>query len=148
MIRVIAWIDRNAVAVLAILLTICAVLFAAGCGEARSPGPPPPAPGPFDDLAKLGTTLIWVGGISAAAGIAVRVVSLVYPPLAWLGGLAGFAGIGGAAVTVTGAACSWLAANPGVVLAVALASLAAVGWWYWPHLRRALDQRLAGMGSP
>jgi hypothetical protein len=43
MIRVIAWIDRNAVAVLAILLTICAVLFAAGCAD-RTPDDPPPVP--------------------------------------------------------------------------------------------------------
>ena len=124
-------------------LAIAAALFLAGCGEARQPDPAPP-PSPFADLAKLGTTLVWVGGISAAGGIALRVIALFYPPLGWLAGLAGFAGIGGIAITVTGAACSWLAANPIVVLLVALACVGAMGWWYWPRIRRALDRRLVG----
>ncbi len=138
-----AWCDRNAPVLLAAILAICALLLLPGCGEARPPAPTP-TPGPFDDLAALGSTLVWVGGISAAGGIALRVIALVYPPLGWLAGFAGFAGIGGAAVTVTGAACSYLAANPGLVLAIALASLVAVGWWYWPRIRRALDRRLDG----
>ncbi len=142
MIRALAFIDRNAGVILALMLAACALLLL-GCGEARPPGPEP-EPSPFADLAALGSTLVWVGGISAAGGIALRVVALFYPPLGWLAGLAGFAGIGGAAVTVTGAACAYLAANPGLVLAIALASLAAVGWWYWPRIRRALDRRLEG----
>jgi hypothetical protein len=143
-IRVLAFLDRHAGVILAIMLALC-ILLLAGCGEARPPAPVPvPEPSPFDDLAALGTTLVWVGGISAACGIAVRVVAFVYPPLRLLAGLAGFAGIGGAAVTVTGAACSWLAANPLVVLAIAVACVAAMGWWYWPRIRRALDRRLDG----
>jgi hypothetical protein len=126
-----------------IILLCIPLLWATGCGEARPPVPAP-EPGPFADLAALGSTLVWVGGVSAACGIAVRVIALFYPPLGWLAGLAGFAGIGGAAVTVTGAACSYLAANTGLVLAIALASLVAVGWWYWPRIRRALDRRLEG----
>jgi hypothetical protein len=141
-IRVLAFIDRHAGVIIAIMLALC-VLLLAGCGEARPPAPVP-EPGPFADLASLGSTLVWVGGISAAGGIALRVVALFYPPLGWLAGIAGFAGIGGAAVTVTGAACSYLAANPGLVLAIALASLVAVAWWYWPRIRRALDRRLDG----
>ena len=130
--------------VLAILCLLSVpLLWVLVCGEARPPGPEP-VPGPFDDLAALGTTLVWVGGISAACGIAVRVLAFVYPSLGWLAGLAGFAGIGGAAVTVTGAACSWLAANPALVLAIALACVVAMGWWYWPRIRRALDRRLDG----
>jgi hypothetical protein len=141
-IQLLAWCDRNGPVILAIILSLC-VLLLAGCGEARPPAPVP-EPSPFGDIAALGSTLVWVGGISAAGGIALRVIALFYPPLGWLAGLAGFAGIGGAAVTVTGAACSWLASNPGLVLAIALASLAAVGWWYWPRIRRALDRRLDG----
>jgi hypothetical protein len=142
-IHFLAWLDRNAGIILAILLAMCALLFV-GCSESRCPVAPDPAPGPFADLAALGSTLVWVGGISAAGGVAIRVIAIFYPPLGWIAGLAGFAGIGGAAVTVTGAACSYLAANPGLVLAVALASLAAVGWWYWPRIRRALDRRMDG----
>ena len=142
MIRVLAFIDRHAGVILAIMLALC-VLLLAGCGEARPPAPVP-EPSPFADLADLGSTLVWVGGISAACGLALRVLSFVYPSLGWLAGFAGFAGIGGSAVTVIGAACSWLAANPLVVLAIVLAVLVAVGWWYWPRIRRALDRRLDG----
>jgi hypothetical protein len=142
-IRFLAWLDRHAGVVIAILLALC-ILLLAGCGEARCPVTPSPAPGPFDDLAALGTTLVWVGGISAAGGVALRVLAFVYPSLGFLAGLAGFAGLGGAAVTVTGAACSYLAANPLLVLAIALACLAGLSWWYWPRIRRALDRRLGG----
>jgi hypothetical protein len=137
--------DRKAIVITALIVAATLIaLFLAGCGqEARPPGPEP-EPSPFADLAALGSTLVWVGGICAAGGIALRVIALFYPPLGWLAGLAGFAGIGGAAVTVTGAACAYLAANPGLVLAIALASLVAVGWWYWPRIRRALDRRLEG----
>jgi hypothetical protein len=114
-----------------------------GCGEARSPDPAP-TPGPLGDLAALGSTLVWTGGICAAGGIALRVIALFYPPLAGLAGLASFAALGGGAVTVTGAACSWLADNPLVVLLVAAACVGAVVWWYWPRIRRALDRRLDG----
>jgi hypothetical protein len=140
------WFNRNWFTIvtwliIANMLAVSMVL--AGCKEARCPTPVPD-PSPFTTLADLGSTLVWVGGISAAAGIACRVLALFYPPLAFLGGIAGFAAIGGAAVTVTGASCQWLADNPLVVLLVAAACLGAVVWWYWPRIRHALDRRLHG----
>jgi hypothetical protein len=146
-IRFLSWLDRHAGVILAVILALCALLLLPGCGEARTPVTPSPAPGPFDDLANLGTTLVWVGGISAAGGIALRVLAFAYPSLGFLAGLAGFAGLGGAAVTVTGAACSYLAANPLLVLAIALACLAGLAWWYWPRIRRALERRLHQSGT-
>lgn len=112
-------------------------------GEARTlePGPNPI---PFPALSDLGVTLTWVGGICAAAGIAVRVLALVYPPLAAFAVLAGFAGIGGAAVTVTGATCQYLADSPGIVLSAALVCAGVVVWWYWPAIRRSINRRLDG----
>ena len=147
MIRAFAWCDRNAGWIAVAMCAALALGILAGCGSGARPPVPAPIPNPFADLAALGGTLVWVGGICAAAGIAVRVLALVYPPVAWLGGLAGFAGIGGGAVVVVGASCQWLAANPGIVLAIALACVVGVGWWYWPRIRRAIDRRLEGKSS-
>ena len=129
-------------------ITLCACIVACAllvaCGEARSPGTPPtPAPW-WSDLAALGATLTWAGGISAAAGIALRVIGFFYPPLAPLAGLGAIAATGGAAVLVTGAACQWLASHPVIVLLVAACCVGAVVWWHWPAIRRAIDRRLAG----
>lgn len=128
------------------LAVILCLLALAACGSSEVRPQPQPEPSPLPALADLGVTLTWVGGICAAGGIALRIVSLFYPPLAFLGAVAGFAGIGGAAVTVTGASCQYLADRPILVLAAALACVVAMGWWYWPGIRRALDRRLAGKG--
>jgi len=135
--------DKTAIrtAIIIVALTIAAALLAS-CGEARQPDPAPTSP--INTLGQLGVSLTWIGGISAAAGVALRLVSLFYPPIAWLGSIFGFLAIGGAGVTATGASIQWLADNPLVMVAGIVASLGAVGWWYWPVLHRALVRRLAG----
>jgi hypothetical protein len=139
------WFNRNwfIIATWLVIANILAVvLFLAGCGEARSLDPnPSPAPW-WTTLATLGATLTWAGGISAAAGIALRVLGLFYLPLAPLAGLGTLAATGGAAVLVTGAACQWLADNPLVVLLVGAGCVGAVMWWHWPDIRRAISNRL------
>jgi hypothetical protein len=115
-----------------------------GCGsEVR---PPTPEPGPVGIAATfndIGNTLAWTGGISAAAGVAVWLISLAYPPLAPFAAIFRFAAIGGAGVTGTGAAAIWLSDNLWTLALGVVASLGAVLWWYWPAVRRALDARLA-----
>lgn len=126
-----------------LLISAVVSLLLIGCGEARTPGPEQTV-SPFATLGQLGLTLTWVGGICAAAGIALRVIALVYPPLAGLGAIFGFLAIGGASVTATGASIQWLADNPIVMVAAILASTGAVVFWYWPRLRRAWDRRMDG----
>lgn len=139
------FIDRHAGKILATCAIIVAILVVAGCGSSEVR--PQPAPGPADGftatLGRLGSTLTWVGGISAAAGLALRVVSVFYPPLAAVAGVFGFIAIGGASVTATGVSAQWLAGNPWLLLLATAASCGAVVWWYWPALRRALNRRLA-----
>jgi hypothetical protein len=145
-IRVLAWCDRNAGIIIAVLCAMLALAILTGCGDARSPqqsGDDLP-PGVVATLGSLGATLTWAGGICAAAGIALRIVALFYPPLAGLGVLFGFLGIAGLSVTATGAAFQWLASYPWIMGLAVAASIGAVGWWYWPRIRRVLDRRLDG----
>jgi hypothetical protein len=127
---------------------IIAVLALAACGSSEVRPQPQPGPGPefTAALGHLGAVLTWVGGISAAAGIALRVVAFFYPPLAAVAGIFGFLAIGGASITATGVSAQWLADNPWLLLLATAASCGAVVWWYWPGIRRALDRRLAGKG--
>jgi len=145
-IRWLAFIDRHAGLILAAMLMLCALLMTIGCGDSRSPQ----SDGSSDDglagatLGSVGATLVWIGGISAAAGVALRVIAVFYPPLAPLAAVFGFAAIGGLAVTATGSSLQWLADNPWLMVLAVAASLGSVVWWYWPRIRRALDRRLDG----
>ncbi len=128
-----------------VIMAIIITLVLWGCGGQERPLPN----GSGDDsagatLGSVGATLVWTGGISAAAGIALRVISLLYPPLAPLGAIFGFAGIGGIAVVCVGSSLQWLSDNPIVMVVAILASIGAVAWWYWPRIHRALDRRLDG----
>jgi len=135
--------DKQAIAwTIFLLAVVSAIVLLAGCGEARCPAPEPSGVG--ETLGQLGITLTWVGGICAAAGVALRLISLVYAPLAAFGAFFGFLAIGGAGVTATGSSIQWLGDNPIVMVATILVSLGAVVWWYWPRIRRALDRRLVG----
>jgi hypothetical protein len=123
------------------LAVVSAIVLLAGCGEARTPAEPV---SPIATIGQLGLTLTWVGGICAAAGIALRIIALVYPPLAGLGAVFGFLAIGGASVTATGCSIQWLADNPVVMVAAIVVSTGAVVYWYWPRLHRAWDRRMDG----
>jgi hypothetical protein len=127
----------------ALFLSAVISLMLVGCGEARPPEPEQTV-SPFATLGQLGLTLTWVGGICTAAGIALRIIALVYPPLAGLGAVFGFLAIGGASVTATGCSIQWLADNPIVMVSAIVASTGAVVYWYWPRLRRAWDRRMDG----
>ena len=124
-----------------IFLAVGVALLLAGCGEARPPVEQEPA---VTTLGSLGATLVWAGGISAAAGIALRLISLVYPPLAGFGSFFGLLGVGGFGIIAVGSSIQWLSDNPIVMVAAILVSIGAVVWWYWPRIRRALDRRLVG----
>jgi len=124
-----------------LLLAAGVVMFLAGCGEARPPINQGPA---VITLGSLGAALVWAGGISAAAGIALRLISLVYPPLAECGAFFGLLGVGGFGIIAVGSSIQWLSDNPFVMVAAILVSIGAVVWWYWPRIHRALDRRLVG----
>ena len=132
----------TALAFLVILVLLAFVL--TGCGmEARSPDPAQPV-GVAATLGQLGSALAWAGGIAAAAGVALSLVSLIYPPLAPFAALFRFAAVGGVGIGGTGAATIWLADN---LCTLALAVAACVGgvvWWYWPVLARLWRRRLEG----
>lgn len=120
------------------------ILACSACGGTERPLTPAPDDSAGAALRSVGGTLVWCGGISAAIGVALRLVSLVYPPLAGLGVFFGFLAIGGIGVTATGSSLQWLSDNPVVMVAAIVASLGSVVWWYWPRIRRALDRRLDG----
>jgi hypothetical protein len=134
--------DKQAIAwTIFFLAVVSAIVLLAGCGEARPPVDQAPA---VTTLGSLGATLVWAGGISAAAGIALRLISLVYPPLAGFGAFFGLLGVGGFGIIAVGSSIQWLSDNPIVMVAAILVSIGAVVWWYWPRIRRALDRRLVG----
>jgi hypothetical protein len=120
------------------------VLACSGCGGTERPLTDAPAGGAGAELGQLGSTLIWWGGIGTAAGVALWLVSLAWPPLGAIGAVFRFAAIGGAGVTATGASIAWLADNPVVMVAGIVASLGAVVWWYYPRWQRVLSRRLDG----
>lgn len=120
------------------------ILACSGCGGTERPLTDAPAGAAGATLGQLGLALTWAGGISTAAGVALRLISLVYPPLAPLGAIFGFLAIGGIGVTATGASIQWLADNPWVMVAGIVASLGAVAWWYYPRWKRVLSRRLDG----
>ncbi len=115
-----------------------------GCGtEVRPPAPEPGPVGIAATFIDIGSTLAWAGAIGTAAGVALSLVSLIYPPLVPFAAIFRFAAIGGAGIAGTGAASIWLSDNLWTLALGVLASLGAVLWWYWPAVRRALDTRLA-----
>lgn len=126
------------------LLLVSAFALLVACGGDPRPLPDAPAGVAGATLQSVGGTLVWIGGISAAIGVAFRLISLVYLPLAGLGSLFGFLALGGLGVTATGSSLQWLSDNPIVMVLVIVASVGSLVWWYWPSIRRRLDRRLAG----
>lgn len=122
-----------------VLLLVAIGAMLAGCGEARSPAPEPTPVGVFGSI---GATLAWAGGISAAAGLALSLISLFYAPLQPFAIIFRLLGIGGAGVSVTGAAYLWIANHYWWVLTIAALVGVGVGWWFWPRIHRVLDRRL------
>lgn len=131
---------RTWFAILVLLAVAAAILAQTGCGEARTPSP---EPGPIPVIDAIGSTLAWAGGICAAGGLALSLVSLFYPPLQPFSAVFRIVGASGAAVTGVGVAYLWVAAHSWLVLA--LGALAGVGalWYFWPRIHRAVDRRLA-----
>ena len=94
-------------------------------------------------LQQLGSLLVWTGGICAAGGVALRVISFFHPGFAAFSAIAGIAGIGGAAVLGVGSSIQWLSDNPIVMFLGVVASIGGCVYWYWPRLYRHLRTRLA-----
>lgn len=114
------------------------------CGtEARSPVESESV-GVTATLNDIGSTLAWAGGIAAAAGVALSIVSLIYPPLAPFAAIFRFAAVGGVGITGTGAATIWLADNLWTLALAVAACVGGVVWWYWPVLARLWNRRLNG----
>ncbi len=132
------------------IICLCAILLAiltlCGCGDARPPQPPGGVDSAGDTLQSLGRFLVWTGGISAAAGAAIRILALVYPAAAPLAGLATLAAVGGSSVLACGSSIQWLADRPYIMVACIVASLGVAAWWHWPDLRRVLARRLDHAG--
>ena len=131
-------------AVLGVVIVLLALVLA-GCGGQERPLPEGSGGGSAGaTLGSVGAWLVWSGGISTAAGLAFRVIALLYAPLAPFGALFGFLGLGGACVVGVGSSLQWLSDNPLVMVLACAACVGVVVWWYWPRLRRALDRRLEG----
>lgn len=133
--------DRDAIALaIFLVLALALALILAGCGtEVR---PPAQAPSPVAVLGSIGSTLAWVGGISAAAGLAFSVISLIYPPLQPFSIVFRLIGAGGAGVTGVGVTYLWFAQNFWVAVVFVVAACLGVLWWFWPRLHRVVDRRL------
>jgi hypothetical protein len=125
-----------------LLLAGLIAIIITGCGGDPRPLPNAPAGNAGAALGQLGTTLTWVGGISAAAGIAGGILSLAFPALILLRPIFGVLGWAGSAVTATGTSVLWLSDHPWIMVVAVGASLGVVVWWYYPRIRRALDRRL------
>ncbi len=125
-----------------IIAMFCAL--AGGCGG--EPRPLPPAGGPetaSDTLGNLGETLVWVGGIGTAAGVALSLVALFYPPLGFLAGFFRFFSLGSIGIISVGSSLQWLSDRPWLMVLGILATVGSLVWWYWPRIHRAFDKRLA-----
>ena len=127
---------------MALVLAAMALFVCMGCSEARSPEPVPPKI--IDTFGDIGITLAWAGGVSAAAGLAFSLISLIYPSLQPFAVLFRYAAIGGAGVSATGAAYIWIANHFWWVLVIAALAGCGVAWWCWPRLHRLINRRLSG----
>jgi hypothetical protein len=114
-----------------------------GCGDEPRPLPPAGGGDGGSTLGTLGGSLVWAGGIGAAAGVALGIVSLVWPPLAPLAGLFRFAALGSVGVLAVGSSIQWLSDRPWLMVIGIVATVGALVWWYWPRLHRLIDRRLA-----
>jgi len=150
-IRVLAWIDQHAGLVVLAALLCAAALFLAACGTAR------PLTSGGDEttsvaaqLAALGSTFLWLGGIAAGLGVVVRIasaVSFIAGPLAFLGRIPGLGGIlsliptAGAASVAVGACFIWLGNRPWLLGVALVATGLAVAYRHRASMRRWLRVR-------
>lgn len=151
MIHFLAWLDRRASWVVLFALVCAAAMFLSSCGTSRPlPDGAAEPTGVGAQLAALGSTFLWLGGIAAGLGLVARIasaVSFLAGPLAFLGRIPGIGSIvslittAGAAAVAVGACFIWLGDRPWLLGVALVATGLAVAYRHRASLRRWLRVR-------